>query len=138
LIQRGRKGAAQFETTGAVMVVSRPGAPLDLTEAETEEWMAIVDAMPADWFARETWPLLGQYCRHIVGARRIAQLVDAEISAAEIDFRMLDKMMRSQARETMAMRALAASLRLSQQSTWNAKSADTAKAKRTVKRLWEA
>jgi hypothetical protein len=78
LRQRGRKGVAGVETVGAVMVVNRPDAPLDLTPEETDEWCAIVDAMPADWFPRETWPLLAQFCRHTVASRRIAQMVDAD------------------------------------------------------------
>jgi hypothetical protein len=135
--QRGRKGIAQIETAGAVMVITRPDAPLDLTPDETDEWCAIVDAMPADWFARETWPLLAQFCRHTVTSRRVGQLIDAEMAQTEMDLRNLDKLTQMQARETSALKALAASMRLSQQSTWNAKSGDTAKAKRTVKRLWD-
>jgi hypothetical protein len=137
MIQRGRKGSAQIETAGAVMVIARAEAPLDLTPDETDEWRAVVDALPADWFPRETWPLLAQFCRHTVMSRRMGALIDAEMSAPEIDMKSLDKLTQMQARETAALKALAASMRLSQQSTWNAKSGDTAKAKRTVKRLWE-
>lgn len=135
--QRGRKGAAQIDAPGAVIVIDRPAAPLELTPEETDEWRAIVDAMPADWFQRETWPLLAQLCRHTVSARRVAQLIDAEMASTEIDLGKLDKLLGAQARETAKIRELAASMRLSQQSTWNAKSGDTAKAKRTVKRLWD-
>ena len=134
--QRGKTSAASTEIS-TVTVVKRPDAPLDLTPDETDEWCAIVDTMPADWFARETWPLLTQYCRHTVCARRIAQLIDAEMSRPEVDWPQLKEMLASQAKETAALKALAASMRLSQQSTWNAKSGDTAKSKRTVKRLWD-
>jgi hypothetical protein len=135
--QRGRKGIAQTETAGALTVVARPDAPLDLTPDETDEWHAVVDALPADWFPRETWPLLAQFCRHTVSARRVAQLIDAEMAKAEMDLRNLKEFLTLQRGETAALKALAASMRISQQSTWNAKSGDTAKAKRTVKRLWE-
>jgi hypothetical protein len=30
----------------------------------------------AYWFGRETWPLLSQFCRHVVIARRVAKLID--------------------------------------------------------------
>lgn len=135
--QRGRKGIAQTEVAGALTVVARPDAPLDLTPDETDEWHAIVDALPADWFSRETWPLLGQYCRHAVSARRIGTLIDAEMAKPDMDLGTLKDLLTLQRGETAALKAMAASMRLSQQSTWNAKSGDTAKSKRTVKRLWE-
>jgi hypothetical protein len=119
------------------MVITRPDAPLDLTPAETEEWHGIVDAMPGDWFPRETWPLLAQFCRHTVLTRRLGQLIDAEMAQEDVDIRALDKLTQMQARETSSLKALAASMRLSQQSAYNALSASTAKEKRTVKRLWE-
>ena len=99
------------------MVVSRPDAPLDLTPEETVEWQAIVDAMPAEWFQRETWPLLAQYCRHTVAARRVAQLIDAEMAQVEINVPTLYKLLAAQSRETAALKAMAASMRLAQQST---------------------
>ncbi len=134
--QRGRKSASQVEA-GAVAVIERADAPLDLTAEEGDEWRGIVDAMPADWFPRETWPLLSQYCRHIVASRRVAQLIDAEMSREDLEVRELDRLLAAQCRETAKIRELAASMRLAQQSTWTAKSGDTAKQKRTVKRLWE-
>jgi hypothetical protein len=135
--QRGRKGIAQEGTAVALTIVQRPEAPLDLTPDETDEWHAVVDALPADWFPRETWPLLAQFCRHTVAARRIAQLIDAEMSKTDMPIMFLKELLTMQRGETAALKALAASMRLSQQSTWNAKSGDTAKSKRTVKRLWE-
>ena len=137
--QRGRKGMAQEEaaTGGSLSVITRPDAPLDLSPEEGDEWHAIVDSMPADWFPRETWPLLAQYCRHSISARRIAAMADAEMAKPEMDLGTLKDLFNLQRGETAALKAMAASMRLSQQSTWNAKSGDTAKAKRTVKRLWD-
>lgn len=134
--QRGKKSAAAAAET-ALTVISRPDAPLDLTPEQTDEWLAIVDSLPADWFQRETWPILSQYARHIVASRRVSQLIDAEMAQHEIDLGRLDKLLAMQARETAALKAAATSMRLTQQSTWNAKSGDTAKQKRTVKRLWD-
>ena len=135
--QRGRKGVTQIEASGAPTVISRPDAPLDLTPDASDEWRAIVDVMPADWFSRETWPLLAQYCRHAVTSRHIGQLIEAEMAAVEIDLQKLNKLTKMQAQETSSLKAMAAAMRLAQQSTWNAKSGDTAKSKRTVKRLWD-
>ena len=135
--QRGRKGVTQIEASGAPTVISRRDAPLDLTPDASDEWRAIVDVMPADWFSRETWPLLAQYCRHAVTSRRIGQLIEAEMAAVEIDLQKLNTLTTMQAQETSSLKAMAAAMRLAQQSTWNAKSGDTAKSKRTVKRLWD-
>ena len=120
-----------------LVTINRPDAPLDLTPDETDEWHAVVDALPADWFPRETWPLLAQYCRHTVASRRLGQLIDAEMAKLDLDMPMLKDLLMLQRGETSALKAMAASMRLSQQSTWNAKSGDTAKQKRTVKRLWD-
>lgn len=136
--QRGRKGAAEVETLGAIALVERPPAPLDLTPEETDVWMGVVDALPADWFPRETWGLMAQYCRHIVAARRIAQLVDAEMAREDLDIKALDQLLGMQARETSSIKATSASMRLSQQSAYNAKTASTAKSARVVKRPWES
>jgi hypothetical protein len=135
MIQRGRKGPDAVR--GEIAVIERPQAPLALTPDETDEWRAVVDAMPADWFPRETWPLLAQYCRHSVTSRRIGQLIDQAMAEPEIDLGKLDKLTQMQARETSSLKAMAAAMRLAQQSTWNAKSGDTAKNRRTVKRLWD-
>lgn len=132
----GPKSAASHEVA-TIAVVARPDAPLDLTPEETDEWHAVVEAMPADWFPRETWALLAQFCRHTVMSRRLGALIDAEMAQSEMDLRQLDKLTQMQARETSALKAMAAAMRLAQQSTWNAKSGDTAKQKRTVKRLWD-
>lgn len=135
--QRGRKSAAQMESAGAVMVIDRPDVPLDLTPEEADEWRAVVDGMPADWFPRETWPLLAQFCRHTVSARRVAQMVDSEMARDPIDVDTIGKLLQMQARETSALKAMAAAMRLAQQSSRSHDTATTSKRKRTVKRLWD-
>jgi hypothetical protein len=137
--QRGKKSVAALEAPGAVAVVQRPDAPLDLTPEETDIWLETVEAMPADWFPRETWPLLRQWCRHTVTARRVAQLMDAEVARDDVDIMAMDKLQQMQARETAALKALAASMRLSQQASYSARGAGGEKGRRaTVKRPWEA
>lgn len=138
--QRGRQSLAALAapTSGVVTLVERPAAPLDLTPEETDEWVAVVDAMPADWFPRETHALLKQYVRHTVSARRIAQMLDAEMSRDPLDVGALEKMLTMQARETAGLKAMAASMRLAQQSTRTDGSAGTAKRGRAVARPWES
>ena len=137
--QRGKISASALEVPGAVAVVQRPAAPLDLTPEETDVWTETVDAMPADWFPRETWPLLRQWCRHTVTARRVSQLIDAECAREEVDLGALDKLHKMQAKETAALKAMAASMRLSQQASYSARGAGGEKGRRaTAKRPWEA
>ena len=138
---RGRKSASELAVvqSGVVATVERPKPPLDLTEQETDVWVETVEAMPADWFPRETWPLLRQWCRHTVAARRVGQLIDAECAREELDMAGLDKLYQMQARETAALKALAASMRLSQQSSYSARGAGGEKSRRaTAKRPWES
>jgi len=134
---RGPRSSAAIEVRGAVALIERPQPPLDLTPEETDEWAAIVDSLPADWFSRETHGLLKQYCRHIVAARRVAQLIDQEMSRDPVDVPMLDKLLGMQARETGAMKAMAASMRVSQQATYSTKAGATAKSKQARSRPWE-
>lgn len=117
--QRGRKSAAELEIArpGAIETVERPDAPYDLTDEQSEEWWAVVNRLPADWFPRETHAMLAEYCRHVVKARRVAQLVAAEEAQEELDLSSLDKLYKMAERESRAITSLATKMRISQQST---------------------
>lgn len=144
--QRGRTSAASREVavTGDVEVLERPDAPYDLTDEQSEEWWAVVNRLPADWFPRETHALLGQYCRHVIAARRIASLVAAcealpvkpkegeEESALDLD--QYDKLLKMQEREGRALSSLATRLRITQQATRSAKT----KKPTQVRRPWQS
>lgn len=115
---RGKVSAASLEvrTASPVESVARPDAPYDLTDEQSEEWWAVVNRMPADWFPRETHGILAQYCRHVVAARRVAQLVAAE-EAGEFDLARYDQLLKMQEREGRALSSLATRLRITQQAT---------------------
>jgi hypothetical protein len=137
--QRGKKSATAVATQEAVAVVNRPEPPLDLAPEEADVWSEIVDAMPADWFPRETWPLLKQYCRHAIMARRAAQLIDQASARNDLDIAELKELAKMQRDETSALKAMAASMRLSQQASYSARGAGGEKSRRsTVKRPWES
>lgn len=132
---RGPKSAASLEIARPnVEAIQRPDAPYDLTDEQTEEWWAVVNRLPADWFPRETHAVLSQYCRHVVAARRVAQLVNDCESEDEIDLAKYDALLRMQEREGRALSSLATRLRLTQQATVSPK----AKKPATSKRLWES
>lgn len=138
--QRGRKSAASQDiaTISTASMVQRPEPPLDMTPVEEDVWREIVESMPADWFPKETHGLLVQYCRHIVAARKVGMLIDAASSRDQVDVMELDKLLGMQARETGALKAMAAAMRISQQASYSARGAGGAKERRaTVKRPWE-
>lgn len=129
---RGRVSAASLEVAkpGDVERVQRPDAPYDLTDEQTEEWWAVVNRLPADWFPRETHGLLADYCRHVVKSRRIAQLVASAESDDPLDIDLLDKLYKMAERESRAASSLATRLRITQQATVSPKAKKPAQSKR--------
>ena len=135
MTKRGRPSAASLEISNVDLLetVQRPDAPYDMTDEQTDEWWAIVNRLPADWFPRETHAMLAQYCRHVVAARKISQLVTDCESDLDMDLNRYDQLLRMQEREGRALSSLATRLRLTQQSTLTAKT----KKPSMVKRPWQ-
>lgn len=123
--KRGRKSAASSELAiaSAVETISRPDAPYDLTDEQAQEWWAVVNRMPADWFPRETHGMLTQYCRHVVAARKVAQLITKSEKSRSFDVDEYDRLLKMQEREGRAISSLATRMRISQQATVRAESA---------------
>ena len=122
---RGRQSAASMTVVqpGDIVSTPRPKPPTDLTDEQAHEWHCVVNRMPADWFPRETHPMLIQYCRHVVTARHVAAMIDGFLSDEEkpksID--AYNKLLIMQEREGRAMSALATRMRISQQAQYNHK-----------------
>jgi hypothetical protein len=135
--KRGRKSAASLEvaTIPHVEVIQRPDAPYDLTDEQSTEWWAVVNRMPADWFPRETHAMLSAYCRHVVAARRVAQLVTQCESDKALDVDQYDKLLKMQEREGRAISSLATRMRISQQATVRA---EQARKPTQVSKPWES
>src|SRR3954471_3845648 len=105
--KRGPKSAAEIGTPPLVdprviEATSRPDAPYDLTNEQADEWWAVVNRLPADWFPRETHALLAQFCRHTVAARRVAQLVEAAEQRKRLDVGYYNRLLIMQERESGA------------------------------------
>jgi len=62
-------------------VIVRPDPPAELTEEQAKEWREVVDALPANWFPRETHVLLINLCRLTCRQR----LLDSTINEMEKD-----------------------------------------------------
>jgi hypothetical protein len=122
MAKRGRKSGASLEIAhlaAPIQTIHRPDAPYDLTDEEADEWRATVGRLPADWFPRETWPMLTQYCRHVVNARRIAQLITAQLKRKKFEISIYDKLLAMQEREGRAISSLATRMRITQQTTYD-------------------
>lgn len=133
---RGRTSSAELSVIsgGGIETVRRPDPPSDLTEEQADEWRAVVTRLPADWFPRETHGMLAQYCRHVVSARRCAQLVTQIEAAKEFDLDAYDKALKMQEREGRAISSLATRMRISQQATVRA---DKARRGPTIKKPFD-
>lgn len=118
---RGRRsGAALTVVSGeGIVAIGRPESPDYLSDEQAEEWRAVVTRMPADWFPSETHSMLAQYCRHVVSAKRISQLVEALEKSPDFNVGEYDKLLKMHDREGRALALLATRMRITQQSTYS-------------------
>jgi hypothetical protein len=126
----GPKSVTQLMIEGSTSVIERPDAPYNLTDAEADEWRAIVASMPPEHFSRVHYPMLTQLCRHKVQSDRVAQLVETVCkknpkgpASKGFDMTEYDHLLGMQARESAAIIRLMRSMRLTQQSLYRADSA---------------
>lgn len=133
---RGRRSGASLSVISAdgIVALRRPDPPSELTDEQAEEWRRVVNRLPADWFPAETHALLTQYCRHVVAARRIAQLVNALETSEDFEVTQYDKLLAMQEREGRAMSSLATRMRLTQQATFDK---EKKKPKGATRKPWE-
>lgn len=136
MAKRGRISAAALEIQARpIEVVERLRAPHDLNDEETEVWAAVVDSEPADWFSAATVPILAQYCRHVVQARRIAEMIEQATADPELPLSAYDRLLKIQERESRAIASLATKMRITQQATTNHRGN---KQKTAARKPWES
>jgi hypothetical protein len=120
MAKRGRKSVGDLvETPLSLGAVPRPDAPYDLSDEEATEWWAVVSRLPAEWFPRETHGLLTNFCRHVISARRISQLIQAAEKGESLDLDQYGHLLKLRERETRAASSLATRMRMTQQSTYD-------------------
>lgn len=117
-----RKSAASLITVigpNGVETIRRPAPPLDLTAEQQFVWTTVVNRMAAEWFPAETHGLLTQYCRLIIRARRIAEMIEAmeKLKGEDFDLQDYRRLIRDEAAVSQAIAILARNMRLSQGST---------------------
>lgn len=97
---------------------ARPEPPSHLTSDHKRIWRQVVNALPADWFGPETYPLLIQYCRHTVRAEKLAILIDWQENNEIPDPRLYTKLVGQELLQSQVLTTLATKMRLAQQSTF--------------------
>ena len=126
---RGKQSLASLSVAAPAGVDFRLPPEPGLTAAQKSVWVSITNARPAEWFGPEHSGMLAQYCRHKVQSDLIAQQLetfDPNWLADDDGLKRYEKLGAMLARETTTMNALLRSMRLTQQSLYNAKSANTA------------
>src|SRR5690606_34167642 len=98
---RGRVSAAQLAIVGSgkLETIERPKPLAHLIREQALEWNEVVSCQPADWFGREHYGILEQYCRHVVSSRHIAELIRDFESSEEFDVDGYNKLLIMQERE---------------------------------------
>jgi hypothetical protein len=104
------------------VIASRPDAPYTLTDAEADEWRAIVASMQPEHFARIHYPMLTQLRRHKVASDRVAQLTEAVCRQKKINSAEYAALLAMQAVESSAIIRLCRSMRLTHQSLYRGES----------------
>jgi hypothetical protein len=99
--------------------LQRPSPPDDLTDAQQDEWWAIVNRMPADWFPRETHAILAQYCRHVTRCSKVGHLIDRAEKRKDLTPKDYALLLRQETMQSKLIAALATKMRISQQSTYD-------------------
>ena len=129
MTQRGRvSSAALVVEAGPIQPVERPDAPYDLNDEQAEEWWAVVNRMPPNWFPRETHAMLAQYCRHVVRGRKVSQMADEmeKMRGTDaFDFEVYRQLLAEEEKQTRTIASLATRMRITQQSTYDPKQKKT-------------
>jgi hypothetical protein len=117
--KRGRPSSAELMTPKPLSVYPRLPMPPELSDDEAEVFLDIINTAEGDWFTRANLPLLVQYVRHIVQARRLAELIENCVGRRETALPYYLNLLAAQRAETAAIATLSVKMRVAQQSTRN-------------------
>ena len=126
---RGRKSSKELSTisAGGLELHRRPDPPEHLGEDAVKVWRAVVNSLPADWFSPGTLPLLAAMCGLTISQRyTLRALQAAERGDKEFDRESWEKLQRQLGEVSGRIATLATRMRLTPQSRYGARSADTA------------
>lgn len=116
--------------------------PAYLSKAQADVWTQTVAAKPADWFGRESAPMLSMYCRAVASAEHLARIVDKFERRKRLDsdgMHAYGIALASMEKQSKLVISLATKMRLTQQSQYTPKAAGTASRRGGAqKKPWEA
>jgi hypothetical protein len=127
----GRKSVAELSVVGAAgtfAATSRVAPPSGLTQAQRGIWLATVNSKPAEWFGDEHVPMLVEYVRHVTTSDMLTKEIessDPKWMKSDEGMRRMKDLTTMRAREAGCINTLARSMRLTQQSVYNAQKAAT-------------
>jgi hypothetical protein len=113
---REMKKAQESADNSKVLAIPRARPPEELTIEPGQEWTRLTNRMPSDYFGAEHYPLMVQLCRHVVAARRVAQLIEQESSGDDVNVPRYLQLLKQQEVESRAITALSRTMRLTHQS----------------------
>lgn len=132
---RGRKSAASLTVLHGERLERLP-PPTDLSESERGLFLQVQDTKPADWWTADNLPLLVEYVRALTMCNLLAERLHKAMADAA-DVGEIKVLLDMRDKESRRATSLATKMRLSQQSTYTDKSADTARRKAGGKRPWD-
>lgn len=106
-----------------------PDAPDDLCDRGVLEWETIVRSMPKDWFTPPTLSILKIHCENVVECEFIQELINLAKKKAKTDvgYKKYSELLKQKIKFTQLVASSATKMRLTQQSTYDAKTGNTAK-----------
>src|SRR6056300_1069359 len=117
--QRGRKGMLSVVSGADITATERPSTPPELTKEQKMVWVDVVNGLPADWFSGNSTATLLQYCRHVVAANHVAELLEQMEAHDDIDVVAYDKLLKMQERESRIILSAATKMRFTPQATYD-------------------
>ena len=138
---RGRKSSEELSTisAGGLELHRRPDPPKHLGEDAVKVWRAVVNSLPADWFSPGTQPLLEAFCGLTISQRcTLKALRRIEDEDSDFQRESWEKLQRQLGEVSGRIATLATRMRLTPQSRYGARSADTAaRSVGDVEKPWE-
>src|SRR3954451_11513145 len=110
--KRGRPSVDELMTPRPITAYERQRPPPELAGEEAEAFLSFANAESADWFTSATVPLLAQLARHIVQARRVAELIERNVGQKDTELAYYIELLKQQRAESQAIATLATKLRL--------------------------
>jgi hypothetical protein len=116
------KPSAESLSIAAISIPVRPDPPSDFTPEQSKIWRDVVNTKPPEWFESDTYPILRAYCVAADYHVKIQKEMDT-LKITDATFRSLLDLLTKQAK---VIGELAVKMRLTQQSRYTPKAANTA------------